>query len=186
MAASKYLRQGNLPGTYQEVTATVTSAGSNSAGAILALGEDGLIDPTVLPSGLGATIVVAKATEALTAGCFVRVSTATNNVPNVKKALASDINGAATGFVLSTVAAGATVNVYTDGLNTLIPKPATGWDSAQIGLEVCLSATASGECTLTPPATPTGCIVQPLGTVMSVGPSFIVVNFVPKNIVVRA
>lgn len=182
MAASKYLRTGTIPGVYDEVSATATSTGVADAGKMVALADNGLLDPTILPTGIGPSIVSAKATEALTAGNWVNLYDVAG-VLSVQKAFAVGADKPASGFVLNTVASGAQVNVYTDGLNTSVPKGT--FVAGNVNKEICLSASTSGECTLTPPAA-TGNIVQPLGPIMSVGATYAVVNFIPKSIVVRA
>jgi len=182
MANATYLRAGSTPGTYQEVTASSTSAGSADAGKVVALGIDGFLDPTVLPTGIGASTISAKATEALVAGNFVHVVNSGGEL-SVNKALAAGSDKPANGFVLASVDSGAAVSVYVDGLNTLVPKGTLV--VGDIGKEVCLSATVSGECSLTVPvASPA--IIQPLGSLVSVGATYAVVNFVPKTIVLRA
>lgn len=62
-----------VSGRLQQVFATVVSNGAANSGDIVALGTDGRLDETLMPLGIGANIVVAEASEAISAGRFVNL-----------------------------------------------------------------------------------------------------------------
>lgn len=112
--ANKYL--SNNSGQIAEVEATVTSAGVADAGKIIALGASGTIDPTILPTGVGAETLALPASENLSSGNLVNVW---NDSGTIKVRKADCSNGRrATGFVLAGVSSGATATVYCEGAIT--------------------------------------------------------------------
>lgn len=101
-----------------EVEATVTSSGAGSAGDVVALGSDGKLDVSVMPTGIGADVAVIEASESLAAGDFVNIWDDAGDV-KVRKADASAASAGkiAHGFVLSAVTSGADATVYFEGTN---------------------------------------------------------------------
>ena len=114
MATKKYLARVN--GVTKRESPVVVSAGSADAGKILAVGDDGRLDETVLPLGIGAQITIAPASEGLDAGNFVNLY-ADSGVMKARKA--DNSNGrVAHGFVKDAVLDSADASVYAlDGVN---------------------------------------------------------------------
>jgi hypothetical protein len=169
VAANKYL--ANSSGQITEVQASDSSAGAGDGGKIVALDSTGRIDPTMMPSGIGAPTVALTASEALAAGDFVNIHVSTGN--KVRKADAS--NGRlAHGFVLSSVSNGGSATVYLDGQNTAV----TGLTA---GTKYFLSGSTAGLPTDTAPTT-SGYYVQELGTAYDAAG----LNFQPKASVLLA
>lgn len=103
-------------GVTRQYTPKDVSTGAADAGNIVALGSNGRIDMTMLPSGIGDGTRLGTASEALQAGNFVQ-EFAEGGVWSVRKA--DNSNGRyATGFVRGSVAAAAQATVYPlDGVN---------------------------------------------------------------------
>jgi len=112
--ASKYLAR--ISGKTRQVEAKVQSSGAADAGKIVALGDGGKLDLSVLPDGVGAATQIIGASEALSAGNFVNIW---SDAGEVKVRLADNSNGRqADGYVLDAVASGADATVYPlDGTN---------------------------------------------------------------------
>jgi hypothetical protein len=153
VAVNKYLV--NSGGFATEIIAPVTSAGASDAGKLLALNGSGKLDPSVMPTGIGADTQVIAASEALSAGNFVNIYDATG--PKVRKADATTSGKIAHGFVLSAVANGANATVYFEGTNDQV--------TGQVAGDVYLSTTP-GSATGTPPSA-SGNAVQPIGVAIS-------------------
>lgn len=112
--ADKYLR--NVNGTIESVAAVVSSGGAADAGKAVALGNDGKLDITVMPDGLGQETRVLEAAETLDAGDFVNIFDDAGTT-KVRKANATDTTKPANGFVKTGVAQGANATVYKEGQN---------------------------------------------------------------------
>lgn len=151
MAGNKYLAWMN--GTLKEVFGIQTSAGSSSAGSIPALDSTGRLDATMMPVGIGATVVVVPLTESAAAGDFINLFE-NAGVPSGRLANATNDTKPAHGFVMSAVAANASAVVYVDGENTVLTGLSTG---ARYYL-----STSPGKVTATPPSA-SGNIVQLVG-----------------------
>lgn len=155
--ADKYLRWEPSTGRTTETEATVVSAGAGDAGEIVALGADGRIDESVLPSGVGAAVFVLEADEALSAGEFVNVF---DDGGTIKVRLADASNGRqADGYVTENVLAAAMATVHYGDVNTelsALTAPGTYYlsDSTPGGVQ-------------TPAPTASGAIVQRLGKAIS-------------------
>lgn len=115
MAASKYLARVN--GRTQQQSAKQTSTGVTDAGKIAALGDDGRLDMSLMPAGIGADTQILPASESLSAGNFVNIW-ADTGVAKVR--LADNSNGRpADGYVLDAVSSAADATVYPlDGTNS--------------------------------------------------------------------
>ena len=145
-----------------EVEAAVTSSGVGNAGDVVALGPDGKLDVSVLPTGIGADVAVIEASESLAAGNFVNIWNDAGDV-KVRKADASAASAGkiAHGFVLSAVISGADAAVYFEGTNAQL----TGLTP---GVTYALSAAAPGAVVPLASATTTaGQSLQPLGVAIS-------------------
>lgn len=118
MSALKFLTR-LADGTIKSIAAIVSSAGVGSANKIIATGSDGKISATFLPPGVEVQVELATASEALDAGDFVNIFD-DNGSRGVRKAIASDLNKPAHGFVISSVASAAEASVYTKGVNTAV------------------------------------------------------------------
>lgn len=151
MAAKKFIRL--VAGVLTEVFGVQSSAGAGNAGDIVALDDTGKIDPSMMPTGVGADVVVLTASEALSAGDHVNIYSG-----GVRKADASTAAKEADGFVLAAVSNGAPASVYKEGTNTQL----TG---LTLGADLYLSTTP-GAVTATPPSA-AGNIVQRIGKAVS-------------------
>lgn len=143
MAGDKFLFL-DTDGT-KEKASVQTSAGAGDAGKIPALGADGKISDTMMPTGIGAETQVAPASEALSAGDLVNFW---NDSGTLKMRKADASGGAAKkadGFVKSAYAQNDSATAYTDG-------KVTGLTSLTIGSLYYLSATP-GAITTTIPTT---------------------------------
>lgn len=113
MAAQGFLAR--VAGRTKQLFGLQVSAGAADAGKIPALNDDGVLDITLLPAGVGANTVTAVASEALTAGDFVNVW---NDVGVFKVRRADNSNNrAAHGYVKVSVLSAASATVYR--LNTI-------------------------------------------------------------------
>ena len=113
--ANKYLAR--VGGKTQQVSSISQSAGATDAGKIVALGDGGKIDESMMPEGIGAAVNVLVASEALAAGNFVNIH-ADGGEAKVRKA--DNSNGrSADGFVLEAVSSAGDASVYPlDGVNS--------------------------------------------------------------------
>jgi hypothetical protein len=107
---TKYLSL--IDGLITEVEANASSSGLVDAGKIVALDENGRLDQTFMPVGIGADTLSALAFESLEAGNFVYIT------QDGMAAKASAIGNAAVGFILSNADIGQEVLVYFEGRNT--------------------------------------------------------------------
>lgn len=156
--ADKYLELNSITGKPTTKSFTTTSTGVADAGKGIALNSAGELDITLLPSGVGPTVVVAPASEALLAGNYVNVWNDAGTAKG-RKTDASAAGKEATGFVLTAVEAGQNATIYTDGTNNAL----TGLTP---GERYFLSATTPGGVT-TALALATGNVVQYIGTAVS-------------------
>lgn len=120
--ADRYIKLVN--GKKAEDEATVVSTGVAEAGDIVALAADGKLDPSVLPTGIGADTKVLEASEGLSAGDYVNIF---DDGGTPKARLADNSNGRdAVGFVLTAVTTGNNATVYFEGPNTALAGLTTG------------------------------------------------------------
>ena len=155
--ADKYLKL-DPNGNITEVEATTQSAGSANAGDIVALNDDGKIDETLLPDTISPEVLSVPAGEDLTAGDLVYLYDEGGTV-KCKKALADDVTKSAVGFVKTSAASGANVNVYFEGT-------ITGLSGLTVGQCYFLSDTTAGAITTTPTAV-SNHFVQRVGSAIS-------------------
>jgi hypothetical protein len=155
MAGNKFLT--NSSGTITEVHGTQTSTGVSNANQIPALTANGLLDISLMPTGIGPDTASLTASEALASGAFVNVWN-NSGVFAVRNADGSTTGKEAHGFVLTSVASAGTATVYFNGTNNAV----TG---ATPGVQY-LSDSAVGSFTSTPPST-AGHTVQRIGLATS-------------------
>lgn len=153
MPGDKYI--ANNAGTLTERAAIQASAGAADAGKIVALDGGGKLDPTMMPTGIGADAAQIQASESLSAGDFVNIHNASG--ARARKADASTVGKEAHGFVLAAVATGAQATVYFEGTNTQV----TGQTPGSVFL-----STTPGAATATAPSA-AGQVVQRLGFAIS-------------------
>lgn len=158
MSANKYLGWDATLKRVKEVLFTVISAGVANANQGVGLDATGHIDVSVLPVGLGPTVVVLPASENLAAGAFVNIFDSGAGVMKVRNAIATAFASRAQGFVLAAVISGANATVYSNEINTSLSGLTPG--------DYFLSDTTSGAATLTPPTAATR-IIQRLGNYVS-------------------
>ncbi len=156
MAGNKYLKLS--AGRITEQAASDVSTGVSDAGKLVALGTDGRLDPTVMPTGIGADTAAIEASEALSAGDFVNIWNDAGTA-KVRKADASTTGKEAHGFVLDAFSSGQNATVYFEGRNTALT-------TLTAGTRQYLSASTAGQCTATPPSA-AGNVVQFLGNAIS-------------------
>lgn len=132
MTASKYLGREN--GVTKQFNAVDESEGAADAGKIVALGSDGKLDESLMPTGIGADTIVVEASEALSAGDFVNTFVSAGEI---KARKADNSNGRhATGFVKDSVDSSEPATIY----------PLDSVNAAKSGLTVgeCWLGTAGG------------------------------------------
>lgn len=169
MPAKKYIQLGATG--LEEKLATQVSSGVGNGGDLAALDDNGKLDLSLMPSGIGPATKVMTASEALTAGNLVNVWNDAG-VAKVRRADAAT-NKPANGFVLAGVASGATVPVYFEGEITGL--------SGLIAGNVWLSASVPGGVQAAIPTT-AGHIAQRIG----VATSATTIDFEPGDPITRA
>lgn len=156
--ADKYVKLDYVSGLLKEQEATVQSSGSGDAGKIIALGNDGKVDVSILPVGVGPQVMVLPAFENLSAGNLVNVFN-DGGVAKVRKADASAVGKEAHGFVLQSYNSGQTAVIY-------FSDEVTGLSGLTPGARYFLSDETPGAVTTTPPST-SGSVVQYIGVATS-------------------
>ena len=151
MSANKYVSQ--VSGKLKEIYASVTS----TANAIVAADSTGRIDMSMMPVGVGAEIVLAVASEALSAGAFVNLYSNSGTL-NVRNADNTTNGKKAHGFVIAAVASAGTASVYT------MSQTNTQLTGLVAGTDYFLSTI--GTISATPPSS-SGNLVQQLGVAAS-------------------
>jgi hypothetical protein len=159
MAGNKYISWDAANKRKKEVAGQQTSAGAADANKIPALNASGVLDPTLLPPGVGATTQLVQASENIASGAEVNLYDIGGNVLRARNAIATAYATKSDGFVLAAVLSGANATVYFNEKNSA----KTGLDVGEIYF---LSDTTPGGVTLTPP-TAAGSIVQSIGKAMS-------------------
>lgn len=156
--AQKFRTTDLATGAEKLQEALVTSAGAGDAGKIPALDSAGKLDPSLMPPGIGAEVVVAPSSESMGPGDFVNLWVDSGTL---KARLADADNGRpAHGFVLATVTAGADASVYPLG------ETNTELSGLTLGAVYYLGKTA-GEVVTDISAYGNGDIVQRLGIAIS-------------------
>ncbi len=156
MAGDKFIF--NNGGKLKEKASNQSSAGAADAGKIVALDSSGLIDVSMMPTGIAAETIVAASSENLVAGNFVNLYDNAGTV-NVRKADATTNSKPAHGFVLASVTSPANATVY------LISNKNTAVTGLTVGADYWLSTTPGGVTATAPSAA--GNLVQRLGVATS-------------------
>lgn len=117
MPAKRFLRL--VGGKLQQFAGTVISAGSANGGDLVALGDNGRLDNSVMPVGIGANTQSLVASGAIGAGKFVNYFVDNGTL---KMRVADNSNGRrADGFVLEAVADAGTGAAYPmDAVNSAL------------------------------------------------------------------
>jgi len=169
MAAKSFLRRVN--GVFKEFLGVVQSTGAANAGDIPALDDNGRLDASIMPSGFGADVVTAAATESITAPALVNLYLA-GGVLSVRNADNSAEGKEANGFV------NASINNASSGQVSLSGN-ITGLSALTIGARYYLGTVGAPSLA---PATGVGKIDQLVGKATSAT----VISFKPSDYVVKA
>lgn len=153
---AKYL--ANSGGLKIEVQPITTSAGAGDASKIPQTDSAGKLDISLMPTGVGAEVVVAASSENLTAGNWVNLYNNAGTI-NVRKADATTNAKPAHGFVLANVTSPANATVY------LISGQNSATSGKTVGAKQWLDTTAGASTETAPSAS--GNIVQLLGVATS-------------------
>ena len=129
-----------------------------TAEAVVSTGTDGLLDASLMPTGIAPDVVNVISFENLAAGDFISLFNDGGTI-KARKADASDASKKADGFVLAAVTSPATADVFLEGRNT-------AQSGMTIGAVQYLSAVSAGGVTETAPTTANN-IVQILGRAIS-------------------
>lgn len=121
MPAQKFLKQVN--GVLTEAAANQASAGAADAGKLVALDEQGRLDNSMMPVGLGADTKIVVTSEALSAGDWVNIWNSSG--AKVRKADAAS-QKEVHGFVLAASTSGGNATVYFEGTNNMVAAQTPG------------------------------------------------------------
>lgn len=167
--ADKFLKH-NAAGGFEEVEGAAVG-GAGSANKIPALDVSGRLDPTMMPTGIGAETSSVEAFGALAAGDFVNVFNDGGTL-KARKADASSAVAPANGFVLAASTVGQQATVYWGGLNNQVTglTPGLHFLSTTPGLSNHVAPSTAGN------------IVQRLGIAVSAG----VFQFNPQDPILLA
>lgn len=135
-----------VAGKVQEYVATQVSAGAGSAGAIPALNNSGMLDVSMLPSGVGPDTVTLTASETIAAGAYCNIWSNAGAFA-VRNADASTTGKQADGFAVAGITSGASGTIYLAGINTSVTGQVPGlvYLSATAGQGATSGATAAGQ-----------------------------------------
>lgn len=145
-------------GRLKQLEALITSAGAGDSGKIVALGADGRLSLTFMPTGVGPDTKTVTASENLSAGDLVNLWNDSGTI-KMRKADASAEGKEADGFVKDAVTSAAQGIIYFDG-------SITGLSGLTLGARYFVSAAAPGGVTDTPPSS-AGQVVQFAGKASS-------------------
>lgn len=161
--AEKFLKLNTTTGRPEQQEAVTVGGGAN-AGRIVALGNDGLINPTMIGGGGSAGGVISVIADTnIAAGAFVNIFWGSSQ-RRARNATAVDSTLPSHGYALEAIAAAASGLIYLDGLNSQIPIGSLA--NTDLGKRVFL-ATSNGAITVNPPVS-TGNLVQHLGNIVAV------------------
>jgi hypothetical protein len=145
--------QSLVSGRETMIEGAASSSGTADGGRIVALGTDGKLDVTLMPTGIGILTFTMTAQEALQAGAFVNIVNVSGS-PQARLADAS-IDRPAHGFVKTAFSTGASATVYLrSGINEALSGMTPG-ARQYLG--------AAGHRTETAPASPDAVIHQLVG-----------------------
>lgn len=154
MAAPRYVNL--VSGVLTQIAAVETGPASGPAEQIVSTNASGMIDVTLMPTGVGPDVMVINCTENLAAGDFVNIYN-NSGAFACRRADGSTTGKTANGFVLSAFTSGTNATVYLGGINTQVTA------AAAFAGEIYLSDATPGGFTSTPPST-AGHTVQRIGT----------------------
>lgn len=149
--AQKFLNV--VSGVLTQLEANNSSAGAGDAGKLVALDDNGKIDSSMMPVGIGSESDTATATEDIAAGDFVNLYASSGL--KVRKADATTAGKEANGFALASISNTASGTIYRP---TQSNNQVSGLTA---GTKYYLSTTAGGV-TATAPSS-SGNVVQVLG-----------------------
>lgn len=161
---AKYLERNVASGRVAEVQPVVTSAGAGDASKIPQLDANGLLDPSLMPSGIVADQFTANSNGTITSKDLVYLEAA----GTIARASAAAAGNAAMGWATSGVGTGVPVTMQLEG-------KITGMSGLTAGSRYYLSETP-GAITATPVAG-SGKLHQYVGTALSTT----VLNFEPDD-----
>lgn len=139
-------------GVLTQVEGQTSSAGVADAGKMVALNNQGKVDLTMLPTGIGPDTALLVASENISAGDYINIWNDTGT-PKVRLADNSN-NRPAHGFVLNAFTTGQNALIYFEGGNS-------GLSGLTPGARYYLDT--AGNATSTPPVSPGAQISQFLG-----------------------
>lgn len=168
-AVQRVMAQG-AKAVYEYVAVTV--GGAANAFQIPALNASGMLDVTMMPTGIGPDTEQMPASEALAAGALVNIYSNAGTV-TARNADGSTTGKQADGFVMAAVASGSQATVFLSGLNTTLSGLTAGL--------AFLSDTAAGGVSAAG-ATIAGHTFQQVGVVTAAGH----LQFNPQEPVTRA
>lgn len=143
-----------VSGFLQEILPLKQSTGAGDADKIVATGEDGKLDASLMPSGFEAQVKILPASEDLAAGDVVNVW---YDVDTWKVRLAdASLSRPADGYMKAAALNGSNASVYLEGVNNQV----SGLTAGRIWLG------DAGAVTNTPPASGSGVISQIIGTAL--------------------
>jgi hypothetical protein len=145
-------------GRLKQLEALLTSAGAGDSGKIPALGADGRLSLTFMPTGVGPDTLTVTASENLSAGDLINLWNDAGTL-KMRKADASTEGKEVDGFVKDAVVADAQGIAYFDG-------SITGLAGLTLGSRYYLSAAAPGGIVTAPPSA-AGQVVQYVGKASS-------------------
>ncbi|QJI52997.1 hypothetical protein XccvBFoX4_gp43 [Xanthomonas phage FoX4] len=126
---------------------SLINAATTGAGKVLQLLPDGTIDPSAMPTGIGADVKILPASEALAANDLVNVWSDAG-VAKLRKADATAEGKEAHGFVKASFALNAQASMYLEGrisgLTGLTPGARMYLSAATPGAAAALSPSAAG------------------------------------------
>lgn len=156
MAGNRYLTL--VAGVRTWIAALVVSAGSGSAGSLVALDASGKLDSTVMPSGIGASTRSCVASAAITAGMWVNLYS-NAGVLNARPADNTAAGQEANAFATASVSSAATGTFTLSGVN----GNCTGLTIGSIYYLGTVGASVVGASL---PST-SGNVIQPIGKALS-------------------
>lgn len=154
----KFIKMSSGRMVEENIESINATTGAPDAAKLVRTASDGKLDPSLMPTGLGADVMTITASENLAAGDFVNIWNDTGTA-KARKADASSSGKEADGFVLDAVNSGQSASVYFEGRNTAL-------SGLTIGARYYLSAAAAGTVTTTPPSG-TSQVVQFIGRASS-------------------
>lgn len=137
---------------------SVMGAATTGTSVVVKTLPDGTLDPSIMPTGIGADVKILPASEALAAGDLVNIWT-DSGTAKVRKADATAEGKEAVGFVKAAVALNGSASIYMEGR-------ISGLTGLTAGTRMYLSASTPGQATATAPST-AGNVVQWIGDAVS-------------------